>query len=128
MGKIKVVKFKGCSNIQISKALLELSSGIIDSCGNDELLKKTIISLAVEAWNLSLYEDCDENYLNKIQAKLPNTLPADYSSILKRFLLKMIKEKQIKYPEYLKGITSFSLKFENGKSLLTVNALPVKPV
>ncbi|MDY0360248.1 MAG: hypothetical protein RBR08_02230 [Desulforegulaceae bacterium] len=128
MSRIKVVKFKGCSNIQISKALIELSSELISSCGEDEILKKNIISLAIQGWNLSLYQDSDENYLKKIQSKLPKNLPENYCNIIKSFLLKLIRQKQKEYPDYFKGITSFNVKFEKGETLLTVNALPVKPV
>jgi hypothetical protein len=77
---------------------------------------------------MSLYQDSDENYLQKIEKKLPNELSEEYRLVFKKFLLKLIREKQEKYPDYLKGITSYNLKNNNGRLTFSVKALPVKPI
>jgi hypothetical protein len=128
MSKTKVVKYKGCSNIEIAKALSDLSSGLIKACGKNDELVRLVMSLSVAGWNLSLFEDSDENYLKKIEKKLPDHLSEEYRLVFKNFLLKLIKEKREKYPDYLKGITSFNLKNNQGRLTFSVKALPVKPV
>jgi hypothetical protein len=128
MSKAKIVKYKGCSNIDIAKALSELSSNLIKSCKNNDELVRLVISLSVTGWNMSLYQDSDENYLQKIEKKLPNELSEEYRLVFKKFLLKIIREKQEKYPDYLKGITSYNLKNNNGRLTFSVKALPVKPI
>lgn len=128
MGKIKVTKYQGCSNIDIADALLNLSSSALLSCKEDKTLKELIISLAVIGWNISLYKDSDENYAKKIKNKMPDGFSDEYKKIFENFLMKLIKEKQDKYPELLKGITSHKIKIEDDKIDLVVHALPVKPI
>lgn len=128
MSKTKVVKYKGCSNIEIAKALSDLSSDLIKACGKNDELVRLVMSLSVAGWNLSLFEDSDENYLKKIEKKLPAHLNEEHRLVFKNFLLKLIKEKREKYPDYLKGITSFNLKNNQGRLTFSVKALPVKPV
>lgn len=128
MSKAKIVRFKGCSNIQVAKALSDLAAGLIELSKNDKKLLNLVISLAVEGWNLSLYEDSNENYKRKIEEKLPKGLSKEKKLIFQNFLLNLIKQKQETYPGYLKGITSFNLKEENGNLNLIVNALPINPL
>ncbi|MCB9482200.1 MAG: hypothetical protein H6680_10340 [Desulfobacteraceae bacterium] len=128
MSITKVLKYKGCSNIEIAKALSDLSKNLLSSCKKDSKLIELIMSLSVAAWNLSLFEDSDENYLQKIEKKLPQDLNDEYKLIFKTFLLNLIREKQNKYPDYLKGITSFNLNNKDGKLTFSVKALPVKPL
>ncbi|PID78288.1 MAG: hypothetical protein CSA18_02230 [Deltaproteobacteria bacterium] len=127
MARIKVTKYKGCSNKDIAKAILSLSNNIIKACGGDETLVRLVLSIAVAAWNISLYPEKENDYSQKVMEKIPESLPLEYKELLKTFFLKFIDEKQKRFPGFKKGITSYKLKFENSMPQLVVHALPVKP-
>ncbi len=64
----KVVQFKSCSNNDIRNAITELAAPLFSACGDDNEMIKLIFSLAIEGWNLSLYNESDDSYLDKIIA------------------------------------------------------------
>lgn len=128
MAKIKVRKYQGCSNIDISKAILNLSENLLNSCGNNKELMELVISLAITGWNLSLYSSEGKDYSKAINKKLPKGLSQEYNNIFKNFISGFIKEKQEKYPGLLKGVTSHKFKIGEKGPELVVHALPINPV
>lgn len=123
----KVVQFKSCTESDIADAVLTLARPLLDACANDQAMQELLINLAVEGWNLSLFAETEETYAEKIEHKLPETLPDDKKQVFIAFIKQVITNKQKLYGGMNKGITSHSASFEDGTVSLTVKALPVNP-
>ena len=127
MSKIKITKYQGCSNLDVAAAIIELSSGLLKMSKGDNKLKELVIKLAITGWNISLYKAEDNDYSKKVKEKLPKGFSEEQNKIFENFLLNLIREKQEKYPDLLKGITSHKLNFQDEEIDLVVHALPVNP-
>lgn len=129
MSNISVKKISSCTNADVANAVLSLAVPLFAACGDDESMKRNLISMAITAWNLSLFDATEEDdYKKKVEARLSEDLADNKKQIFTKFVLQIITTKQEKYPSMLKGIKSWELSFESGSPSLTVDALPVKPV
>ena len=123
----KVVQFESCSNTDVAGAVLKLAMPLFSACGNDNEMKKVVFSLAIEGWNLSLFRESDESYLTKIQKKIPANISEDNRNIFTGFVLQIIKKKQEDFGGMKKGITDYTIQFDDGSPTATVKTLPVNP-
>ncbi|WP_300672931.1 hypothetical protein [Desulfoluna sp.] len=129
MSTLSVKQFSACTNADVADALLSLASPLLAACGEDDAMKKLLVSLAVTGWNLSLFESPGEDgYRQKIEPRLPAELQGDKKEVFTRFILELIAAKQATYPAMLKGIKSWDLQLKGETLTLTVDALPVKPI
>jgi len=127
MKKIKVKKFKGCSDQDISDAILNLSNNMLTKT-NDSKLKELLISLAIESWNISLFEAQGNDYKNEIKKRIPSSFSEEYKKVLTSFMLDFIKVKQETYKDIMKGIVSHTISYKDKKLELYLKTLPVKPI
>lgn len=127
MSKIKITKYQGCSNIDVANAVIDLSSNLIKMAGENTKLLEMIITLAITGWNISLFKAENNDYSKQVKKKLPKGFSDEYNEIFENFLINLIREKQEKYPDHIKGITSHKLKLDNGNIDLVVHALPIDP-
>lgn len=123
----KIVQFKSCNNNDIANSVLSLSEPLLMACGDDQELKEIIISLAVTGWNLSLFQDTEENYLKKIDEKIPEAFNGEKRKVFSAFILQIIQKKQAEFGGMKKGITKHSVTFDNKAVSLKVETLPVNP-
>lgn len=123
----KVVQFKSCSNTDIANAILTLAQPLIAACNNNEEMQKSIISLAVHGWNLSLFNETENKYIEKISNKVSKELSDEQKDVFVTFILQVIKTKQSEFGGMMKGITEHTVSFEEGSPALTVETLPVNP-
>ena len=124
----KVVRIAACSDTDIANAIIKLAEPLMAACSNDIELKTIIFSLAVEGWNLSLFRESDESYLNKIQQKIPTVISDENKIIFTGFVLQIIKKKQEDFGGMKKGITDYTIQFDDdGNPIVTVKTLPVNP-
>ena len=121
------MQFESCSNTDVAGAVLKLARPLFSACGNDNEMKKAVFSLAIEGWNLSLFRESDESYLTKIQKKIPANISEDNRNIFTGFVLQIIKKKQEDFGGKKKGITDYTIQFDDGSPTATVKTLPVNP-
>lgn len=124
----KTIKYKAIKNDEIAEAVLDLAKPFIGSAnGNDEIIK-AFVDIAVKSWNISLFTPESGDYTKEIDSAVPKNLDMDKTELLKKFVWHMILEKQHRYPDYLKGITSYNVTISEGRVNLKLESLPVKPV
>lgn len=123
----KTIRYKAIKNEEIANAIIELASPMLKASGDSIEVIEALMEIAVKSWNLSLFKPSDNNYDKEIERVLPQKLDNDKRSLFKNFIKYMIREKQNRYPEFLKGIKTYTCKIEAGKISLLVEALPVKP-
>jgi len=129
MSTISVKTFSSCTNADVADAILTLTVPLFAACGDDESMKRNLISMAVTAWNLSLFDAKGaDDYKKKVEERLSADLADNKKRIFTQFVLQIITTKQQKYPSMLKGIKSWEFSFNEGSPSLTVDTLPVKPV
>lgn len=123
----KVVQFKSCSNTDIASAILTLADPLIKACNNNEEMQKSIISLAVHGWNLSLFNETEDQYVEKISKKVSKDLSDEQKAVFVTFILQVIKTKQSEFGGMMKGVTEHTVSFKDSSPTLTVETLPVNP-
>lgn len=123
----KIVQFKSCSNTDIANAILTLAEPLIVACKNNEEMQKSIISLAVHGWNLSLFNETEDQYIEKISEKVSKSLSDEQKAVFVTFILQIIKTKQSDFTGMMKGITEHTISFKDGSPSLTVETLPLNP-
>ncbi len=123
----KIVQFKSCNNEDIASAVLSLAEPLLVACGDDKEMKKNIISLAVNGWNLSLFRETEIQYKEKINKKIQESLSEEKRKVFGNYVLQIIKNKQADFGEMMKGITEHSISFNDNVPLLEVKTLPVNP-
>ncbi len=123
----KIIQFKSCNNEDIASAVLSLAEPLLVACDDDKEMKKIIISLAVNGWNLSLFRETEIQYQEKINKKIQDSLSEDKRKVFGDFVLQIIKNKQAEFGEMMKGITEHSISFNDNVPLLEVKTLPVNP-
>ncbi|VVS94355.1 hypothetical protein [Desulfoluna spongiiphila] len=129
MSTLTVKSFAACTNADVANAVLSLAAPLCAACGDDDAMKRLLVSLAVTGWNLSLFESReDDGYKAQVAERLPAHLPGEKKEVFTQFVLGLISSKQETYPAMMKGIKSWDLRTDNGELSLTVEALPVKPV
>ena len=129
MSSINVKTFSSCTNTDVANAILTLAVPLFAACGDDEGMKRNLVSLAVTAWNLSLFDAKGaDDYKKKVEERLSADLAENKKRIFTQFVLQIITTKQQKYPSMLKGIKSWEFSFKDGSPSLTVDTQPVKPI
>jgi len=123
----KTIKYKAIKNEEIAEAILELTLPMVKASGDNKEIIKALIEIAVKAWNLSLFNPPGNDYEKAIESILPQKLDNEKALLFKGFIKYMIKEKQNRYPDFLKGIKSYTCNIDTGSINLKVDALPVKP-
>ncbi len=121
-------KNTACTNTDVARAILTLATPLFAACNDDEGMKRNLVSLAITAWNISLYEATEEKeYKKKVEERLSVGLADHKKKIFTQFVLQIIDTKQKQYPSMLKGITNWDFFIKEGAPVLTVEALPIKP-
>lgn len=125
-----ITRYRAVTNEDISEAILELISPMLKASGSDEKIAGYFMDIAVKAWNIAIFppEECDQDYDKKIEAILPKNMEPDRTATIKNFVRFIITEKRKRYPDHLKGIKSHKYHMNNGKIILLVEALPIKPL
>lgn len=123
----KTIKYKAIKNEEIAKAIIELASPMLKACGDNIEVIEALMEIAIKSWNLSLFKPSGTDYDKEIESILPQKLDNDKISLFKNFIKYMIREKQNRYPDFLKGIKTYTCKIDAGEISLVVEALPVKP-
>lgn len=125
--KNNTTKYKAVKNEEIAEAIVELATPMIKASGGDTELIQALIEIAVNAWNISLFKPSANDYNTEIEGILPKKLDETKAVLFKSFIKFMIKEKQSRYPDFLKGIKNYKCSIDSGKITLNIEALPVKP-
>lgn len=125
-----VTRYKAVTNEDIAEAIMELISPMLMASGSDEKIVEAFMEIAVKAWNIALFppEEGDQNYDKKIETILPRNMESERAAMIKNFVRFIITEKRKRYPDHLKGIKSHKHHIREGKSILVVEALPIKPL
>lgn len=123
----KISQYQKCTDEDISSALLKMINPLVTACGDQAEMVRLIAELAVTAWNLSLYSQPDNLYLEKIGKKLPAAFPQAQKDQLSAFTLGMIRKKQSDYWNMMRGITGYEIDLSGNGIDLQVKSLPVHP-
>ncbi len=86
-----------------------MASSLLTPCGVDLEMKTVITSLAVTGWNIPLYSETEEEYLKKINVKIPESLSEKKRMVFCAFVLQIIKKKRADFDGMEKGITEIIL-------------------
>lgn len=123
----KISQYQKCSDEDISDALLKMINPLVSACNDQPEMIRLIAGLAVSAWNLSLYNQPDKEYLEKIGKKLPPAFPQEQKDRLSAFTLGMIRKKQSDYRNMMRGITEYDINVAESGIELQLKSLPVHP-
>ena len=129
MSTLSVKKISACTNADVASAILTLAVPLFAACNDDEGMKRNLVSLAVTAWNISLYDaEGADGYKKKVEERLSKDLADHKKKIFTQFVLQIIATKKERYPSLMKGIKDWDFSLKDGAPMLTVETLPVKPV
>ena len=127
MTEIRIQNYKSVSDTEVADAVLALAEPVLARCAGHFDLEKQFLTLAVTGWNLSLFPTTDEELSEAIAKRLPPTLVEDQRVVFTGFLRSIVKEKQERFPEWMRGITRHTISKEADQIRLEVKTLAVKP-
>ncbi len=123
----KTIKYKEIKNEEISAAIIELAAPMLKASGDNPEVIEALMEIAINPWNISLFKPSGNDYDKEIENIMPKKLDNEKADLFKSFIKYMIKEKQSRFPDFLKGIKNYKCSLDSGKITLKVETLPVKP-
>ncbi len=115
-------------NIKMSNVILKLVEPTIEEhCSNDKQLK-SLISLAIIAWNISIYPHEEQEQLHeKIIDKFvpPDGSAEDYGALYQIVDI-LLSRKREYYPDLRKLILNYNLTISNGDITLDITSAPIE--
>ena len=113
-------------DFKISAAILELSEPLRKKYHQDTTQTKSIIRMAVTAWNLSVLDDEDqEEFLSKFIDMLPPKMTAEDIAVIIQNIDKLIKRKKRLYPHVREYILEHKLLILGKDMTLVAKSVPI---
>jgi len=114
-------------DFKISAAILELSEPLRKKYHQDTTQTKSIIRMAVTAWNLSVLDDEDqEEFLSKFIDMLPPKMTAEDIAVIIQNIDKLIKRKKRLYPHVREYILEHKLLILGKDMTLVAKSVPIR--
>ncbi|MBN1931486.1 MAG: hypothetical protein JW786_07755 [Desulfobacterales bacterium] len=115
-------------SVDISEAILTITNSFIENNLHDEISNlRSLISLSVIAWNVSLYPESNQKDLHdQITKRLPDTFSADTIAGFATIIEKIMNEKKKLYPDVNRLIEKHTVSYLDDKIEIDVKSIPFK--